>query len=71
MTFKQAKKKLKKIANGKYHSITYELTEHHTGDMAAKCTLYIDGYGVFHNGKTWELAFSSLETTEPDLKEAP
>ena len=70
MTFKKAKKKLRKIADGRYHTIKYELVEHCDGREVAECSLYIDG-GVYHKAKTWDLAFSSLENINPDPKESP
>lgn len=70
MTFKQAKKKLKKIADGQYHSIKYELTEFQDGSQESECNLYIHG-GQHNYAATWDLAFSLLEKTQPDPKESP
>ena len=70
MTFKAAKKKLKKLAGGRYHALTYELTEHHTGEMVSDCTIYIHDDG-HHKGRTWEEAFRSFENPAPDMTEAP
>ena len=72
MSFKQAKKKLKKIAGIKYHSIGYELTiSNYKPFEEARCTLYIDGFD--HNsGNTWEEAFKKLKLEmNPKPKEAP
>ena len=60
MTFAQAKKKLKKIADGAYHMLNYELTEYHTGEQKTECVVYIDGRGS-HSGLTWEEAFKNLD----------
>ena len=60
----RAKKKLEKLANGKYHSISYELTTFRTGEERPECTLYIDG-GKHHQGRTWESAFDSLQGIKP------
>jgi len=67
MTLKEAKDKLKHIASGKFHSVRYELTEYVTGELAEKCTIYIDGEGFYH-GKTWQEAFKNREI---DLNLAP
>lgn len=39
MTFIEAKKKLKKLAKGRFHRIAYELVEYSSGKLEAKCTL--------------------------------
>ena len=60
MTFKEAKAKLKEIADGKYHSIQYELTEHEDGNLASECEIYIDKEG-WYKDSTWEEAFFTRE----------
>ena len=60
MTFASAKKKLKKIADGKYHQISYESVEYHTGKMRNECIIYVDDCGS-HSGPTWDDAFRQLD----------
>lgn len=60
MNFKNAKKKLEKIAKGKYHTLDYEITDYGNGNVAQQCQIYIDGLKHF-KGETWELAFNALE----------
>lgn len=48
MTFKEAKDELKRIASGKYHTITYGLTEYASdcgAEQVVECHIYIDGEG--------------------------
>ena len=59
MTFKDAKKELKKLADGKYHSMNYELTEYRNGDQRTQCLVYGDGYSWF-SAPTWEEALAKL-----------
>ena len=59
MNFLQAKRKLKKLANGKYHSVIYEVCEHKDGEQVQTCTLYITGMG-FYAGQNWKDAFGLL-----------
>ena len=76
MTFNEAKSELKKLAEGKYHNISYELTEDRRGGLEAQCHLYIDPR-ISSHGKTWEDALKKmrvelgLEALEVDLSEAP
>lgn len=72
MTFKQAKKKLAKIANGEYHSLSYEADYHSGVAPAIKCRVYIHNQG-FYGGTTWNDAFARLagEKINTKLTEAP
>lgn len=60
MKFSEAKSKLKELARGKYHSISFEVSEYTHGNRETGCTLYIDGHS-HATGYTWEEAFSALE----------
>ena len=60
MTFKQAYKKLKKIAEGRYFSIRYELTTHTNGSMEQVCVVYVDP-SLRGDGPTWADAFEALK----------
>ncbi len=60
MDFLQAKRKLKKLAKGKYHTVRYEVTEFSDrGGLSQTCTLYIDGHN-FEYGANWEQAFKGM-----------
>jgi hypothetical protein len=67
MTFKQAAAKLKKIANGKYHSLRFELTTYKESTQAVcgigqtKCDVYIEDL-AWYSGATWAEAFEALDT---------
>ena len=70
MKFSEAKEKLKKIANGRYHSISYELAESHFGDQRSECRIYIhDGVNlsVSAKGKTFEECFNKLENAVEEI----
>lgn len=77
MTFKEAKEKLKALANGRYHTIEFSLTEHHDGEIEPRCTLYVADIDSRPSGRTWEEAFIALErgfdgpTLDEALKAAP
>ena len=60
MTFKQAYKKLKVIADGRYFSIRYELTTHTNESMEQVCVVYVDP-SLRGDGKTWDEAFEELD----------
>ena len=59
MNFIQAKKKLEKLAKGKYHSLNYTISEFPDGELQQECTVYIDGRN-HHYGETWEAALKSM-----------
>ena len=67
MNFQQAKDKLKKLAKGKYHSISYEISEYPPDGLEQKCSVYISGYN-WEQEKTWELAFKELKLNPPFKK---
>jgi len=77
MTFKAAAKKLKKMAVGKYHSLSYELVTFGDGisdKSEATCSVYISGMN-HHKGATWEQALlliqQAIDSSAPDTTEAP
>ena len=76
MTFETARKNLAKLADGKFRSISYELTEFSSGKAEVSCTVYIDGFNHFF-APTWEGALNKLKQamepkpTEIDPEEAP
>lgn len=84
MTFEEAKKKMKEIARGKYHSLSYELTVFHThpdrtegSEAEVNCRLYLDPK-IVGEGQTWAIAFKNLmkginprNNPKPDLTEQP
>ena len=60
MNFIQAKRKLKKLAKGKYHVLNYKISEFSNGELQQECTVYIHGRN-HHYGETWEAALKSLK----------
>ena len=60
MTFKQAKNELEKIADGKYHTLRYEITETQFGNLIQCCEVYIEGL-TWYNGETWGIALDKLK----------
>ncbi len=75
MTFLEAKAELKKMANGRFHDITYELREYSSGINEAKCEVYIDPR-LSASGATWNEALTKMrfklgDKPQADLTEAP
>lgn len=68
MTFREAKDKLKELAGGRYHRLSYELTEHSSGKLEAECRLYIDPKISSGYQSTWEEAFAELQKVMNPLK---
>ena len=64
MKFSEAKEKLKRIADGKYHSLAYELTETRAGKLETACRLYLDQgegkEGLLITGDTFQTCFGKL-----------
>lgn len=74
MLFKVAKDRLKEIARDRYHSISYELIEHHDGSKENVCSGYIDGHG-WRKGCTFAEVILRFEQDvngkAPDSEEMP
>ena len=75
MKFKEAKDELKSLAKGKYHSLSYELTEFISGRLEAECSLYI-APRIPVRGSTWQEAFIKMKIalggeSQVDSSEAP
>ena len=66
MTFEEAKKKLKKIADGKYNRTLFSVVEYSTGSETTYCELYIDGMDII-SGQTWAACFDILENKLEDM----
>lgn len=60
MTFKEAKDELKKIAEGEYHSLTYELTEFRPDELETHIRAYVHGYSS-GEGTTFRAALNDLK----------
>ncbi len=61
MTFKDALERLKKLSDGKYHAMKFEIAEYGHGEGGrTECGLYIEGYN-WYEGRTWGEAFDKLE----------
>jgi hypothetical protein len=61
MQFTEAYTRLKVLANGKYFSMEYGLTEYATGLKETKCWVYVDSR-ISAEGKTWEQALLNIES---------
>jgi len=75
MKFEEAKDKLKSLAGGRYHSLSYELTEFSGGGLRVKCWAYVDPR-IATEGPNWKDALVKMEIelkgeSEVDLSEAP
>lgn len=62
MTFNAARKKLKKLAKGKFCQTEYQVVDFSGGDVEQECRLYIADIG-YNTGKTWKEAFDKLHQT--------
>lgn len=60
MNLQQAKAELSQLANGKYHSIRYNLTEYSTGEQKQICEVYINGEDIF-SAPTFRQALNLLK----------
>lgn len=60
MKFADAKKRLKELAKGDYHSLKYTETITHIGNKLTHCEVYINGYNS-KSGETWESAIAKME----------
>ena len=60
MRMREAKNRLKKLADGKYYSISYEFSEYVNSKPTNRCTTYIDGYSHC-SGKTWEESLNKIK----------
>ena len=61
MTFTQARKKLAKIANGKAHSVRFDVLVYGgIKDERTRCNLWIEGM-QYYDGPTWDEAFRNLD----------
>ena len=56
----KAKVRLKKLAEGRYHHLAYEVTEYSNGMLAINCNVYIEDYGFF-SADTWDRAIEKLK----------
>ncbi len=68
MKFSEAKKRLKELAKGDYHSLRYTETISHTGETIVLCEVYINGRHS-RSGETWELAIAKMERQINDQQE--
>jgi hypothetical protein len=61
--FQEAKDQLKKLAKGKYHTVSYELIELQDGSQETYCCMYINDKekGRIGDGKTFSDAYNKLK----------
>lgn len=62
MNLLQAKQKLKELAGGKHHTVSYTIKEYSSGSIVQECSVYMADKG-FHTAETFELALDSLRQT--------
>lgn len=60
MTFEEAKAALKEMAQGRYHSISFELTEYQDGRAKPMCSVYIENLGWTSDHATFEDALQEM-----------
>ena len=56
---RNAKGQLKKLADGEYHSLTYELTQYQNQEIHIACRVYINNYGSIVS-PTWDDALQKM-----------
>jgi len=56
----KAKQRLKELAKGRYHYLSYEVTNYHTGKLEIRCNVYVEDYGFFSAG-SWDKAIEKLQ----------
>jgi len=61
MTFQEARERLKKLANGRYYTITFSLSEHSSGKVNTEVWLYVDKGKSSNYVKNFDIAFAELE----------
>ena len=75
MKFLEAKDRLKVLAKGRYHSLSYELTESKEGQLRVKCWVYVDPR-ISVTSSNWEDALGKIgielkSESQVDSSEAP
>jgi|GEM_PF-2873460 len=60
MNMAEAKQRLMELADGGYHSLTYEVGDHGGGRVSQKCKVYLPNHGSFEAAH-WEEALTQLE----------
>lgn len=70
MDMKQAKQAVMELAKGKYHSISYEVTDHGDGRAVQECGVYVQGFGHF-KARFWESCLTDLRTNMQHGEDKP
>lgn len=70
MKFLEAKDRLKVLAKGRYHSLSYELTELKSGDLRVKCWAYVDP-SISTEGSNWKDVLIEMQIKLIDSSETP
>jgi hypothetical protein len=73
MTFKEALKKLGKLANGEYHLLRFETIIYHTGDKKIEISGYVNDRGWTGTHNNYDDVLSSMEKriVEKENSESP
>ena len=61
MKFQDAKNRLKKLANGKYHEVSFALGEHSDGTLRTQVWLYVEKGHSSGFVRNFDIAFAQLE----------
>ena len=61
MKFQEAKDRLKKLANGKYHTISFSMSEHTNGKIETEVWLYVDKGICSNYVRNFDIAFAEIE----------
>jgi hypothetical protein len=61
MNFLEAREELKKLADGRYRTLGYSVTEHESGTKEVECSVYVDGFD-WYKASRWEEALQRLES---------
>jgi hypothetical protein len=69
MTFREAKDKLKELANGRAYVIGFQFKQFSLGKTETECQAWIDG-GKWITAPTWVRLFDLLENNNP-VEEIP
>lgn len=59
MKIQEAKRIVKELAKGRYHSVSYDISEHTDGEIVIECSVYIEKCKS-HSAKTFQGAIDKL-----------
>jgi len=72
MRFLEAREALKKLSEGKYRCLRYEVTDSDLGGTEIECAVYTDDNNKWYVAPTWEEVLQKLESAMyPDREPSP